>query len=109
MHKIIGFEQKLALMQKIAAEIRQLHTSRMQHGCLYAKHIFVKLDENYQNPEVAFIDFEKARIRLWSKARTARDLRVLPRDSPRAAQRTTPFRFLGLSEANFMAIPPPKE
>ena len=57
-----------------------MHQGRWQHGCLYAKHVFVKVASD--GVEVALLDLEKSRRRL-SRQRAARhDLRQLRRHSP---------------------------
>lgn len=53
-----------SLLPKIAAAILPLHLKRLQHGALYAVHIFV--DE--RNGEVKLIDLERARFRPRRKA-----------------------------------------
>lgn len=57
------------LLQRIAECLARLHKARLQHGCLYAKHIFVRLPESAASAscEVALLDLEKARRRLSVK------------------------------------------
>ncbi|MBC9252072.1 InaA protein [Pseudomonas alcaligenes] len=67
------------LLQQIGATLARMHGGRWQHGCLYSKHVFVKVGE--EGPQVALLDLEKCRQRL-SRLRAARhDLRQLRRHS----------------------------
>lgn len=58
-----------AVLQQIASNFYKMHLGGWQHGCSYAKHIFIKC-EPQQSPEVAFIDLEKAR-RRWPAHKAA--------------------------------------
>lgn len=72
--------QHTRLLRQIGATLARMHLGRWQHGCLYAKHVFVRLDGDA--PQVALLDLEKSRRRL-SRLRAARhDLRQLRRHSP---------------------------
>ncbi|MBB2495572.1 lipopolysaccharide kinase InaA family protein [Aquipseudomonas ullengensis] len=74
-----GESLHLQLLQQIGAMLARMNRGRWQHGCLYAKHVFVKVDA--QGVEVALLDLEKSRKRL-SRQRAARhDLRQLKRHS----------------------------
>lgn len=67
------------LLQQIGAMLARLNLARWQHGCLYAKHVFVKVTED--QTEVALLDLEKSRQR-WTRASAARhDLQQLRRHS----------------------------
>ncbi|HEY1029002.1 MAG TPA: lipopolysaccharide kinase InaA family protein [Pseudomonas sp.] len=71
------------LLQLIGATLARMHLGHWQHGCLYAKHVFVRLDGD--TPQVALLDLEKSRQRL-SRLRAARhDLLQLKRHSPWSA------------------------
>lgn len=78
----MALPQKILLMQQLVAEIKKFHQAGMQHGCLYAKHVFVSKTADKSTIKIAFIDFEKARKRVFLLARMVRDLRVLQRDIP---------------------------
>lgn len=68
------------LLATLATTLARMHQGRWQHGCLYAKHVFVKVASD--GVEVALLDLEKSRRRL-SRQRAARhDLRQLRRHSP---------------------------
>lgn len=70
--------QRQALCERLAACLAQLHRHRWQHGCLYAKHIFVAADGEAP-PRIALIDLEKARRRLTVAAASRRDIDQLAR------------------------------
>ena len=61
-------QQHDALLQQIGATLARMHQGRWQHGCLYAKHVFVKVASD--GVEVALLDLEKSRRRL-SRQRAA--------------------------------------
>lgn len=58
-----------SVLQQIATNFYKMHTGGWQHGCCYAKHIFIKVDPPHA-PQAAFIDLEKAR-RRWPAHRAA--------------------------------------
>ncbi|CAL95778.1 lipopolysaccharide kinase InaA family protein [Azoarcus olearius] len=55
----------------------RMHRARLQHGCLYDKHIMVRL--NGGQPELALLDLEKMRYRITRRAAAERDLSQLRR------------------------------
>ena len=71
---------KKHLLKKIADELRKLHDIGYQHGCLYPKHIFYRIDVGNNNePQICFIDLEKMhRTRFYNKG-IRRDLDSLNR------------------------------
>ncbi len=69
------------MMQTLAETLTCLHRRRWQHGCLYPKHIFVRVDktDGGADVQVAVLDLEKSR-RRWTKGAAARhDLQQLQR------------------------------
>ncbi|WVM91784.1 lipopolysaccharide kinase InaA family protein [Halopseudomonas pachastrellae] len=54
--------QRRAVLQQLACVLKRLHSGRRQHGCLYAKHIYVRVEG--ERAEVALLDLEKSRRRL---------------------------------------------
>ena len=66
------------LFTKLAAMLRRLHADKLQHSCLYFKHIFVKPIGN-DDFEVNLIDLEKARWQPLKGRATFRDLYTLSR------------------------------
>lgn len=71
---------KIRVFRRLGGLLARLHRTRWQHGCLYPKHIFVRIDGEEQ-VEVALLDLEKSR-RRFSRQRAARhDLRQLRRHS----------------------------
>lgn len=72
------------LLREIALNLAKLHTARWQHGCLYIKHIFVRIsgEGDACKAEVALLDLEKCRRRLTSKQAALHDMLQLRRHSP---------------------------
>jgi lipopolysaccharide kinase (Kdo/WaaP) family protein len=68
-----------ALIRAVAKTVRKLHQAKIQHRSLYAKHIFIK--SGIAEPDVVFIDLEKARHSWFSLYRTWLDLAALNRHS----------------------------
>jgi hypothetical protein len=60
-----------------------MHKGRWQHGCLYAKHIFVRVtgEDETAEVEVALLDLEKSRRRLSSTLAAVHDMKQLRRHS----------------------------
>lgn len=71
------------LLQQIGGTLARLHLGRWQHGCLYAKHVFVKVSGEgaAARVEVALLDLEKSRRRLSRSQAARHDLRQLRRHS----------------------------
>lgn len=69
------------IMRTLAATLMGLHRRRWQHGCLYPKHIFVKVVNADSNPgvQVALLDLEKSRRRWTMRAAAKHDLQQLSR------------------------------
>ncbi|HEX5843471.1 MAG TPA: lipopolysaccharide kinase InaA family protein [Pseudomonas sp.] len=81
-HYAAALQQQL--LQQIASSLARLHLARRQHGCLYAKHIFVRIDDTGDGPScrVALLDLEKSRKRLTSNQAALHDMLQLRRHSP---------------------------
>lgn len=71
-------EQRQAVLERLADCLARLHRHRWQHGCLYAKHIFVVVAAD-GSARVALIDLEKARRRLTIAGASQRDIGQLAR------------------------------
>ena len=69
--------RRRAVLQQLAVVLRRLHGGRRQHGCLYAKHIYVRV--NGDRAEVALLDLEKSRRRLLRSRAVRHDLDQLCR------------------------------
>jgi hypothetical protein len=58
-------EQRQSLITAIALACARLHHHRLQHSCLYGKHLFVPrtapTTASYRKADVRFIDLEKLR------------------------------------------------
>lgn len=74
----VSAERRQAVIRCLAEYLAQLHRHRWQHGCLYAKHIFVAAMADGRS-EVALIDLEKARRRLTVAGASRRDIGQLAR------------------------------
>lgn len=71
------------LLQELATNLARMHLGRWQHGCLYMKHIFVRVvgDGADARPEVALLDLEKCRRRFTASAAARHDMTQLRRHS----------------------------
>ncbi|WP_017902834.1 lipopolysaccharide kinase InaA family protein [Pseudomonas asplenii] len=71
------------LLQELAGTLARMHRGRWQHGCLYIKHVFVRVvgEAESASVEVALLDFEKARQRLSRRRAARHDLKQLRRHS----------------------------
>lgn len=72
-----------ALLQELAVNLVRLHQGHRQHGCLYGKHVFVRVtgEGARATVEVALLDLEKSRTRLSRQRAAGNDLRQLKRHS----------------------------
>lgn len=67
-----------SVLKQVAITLDRMHRANWQHGCCYAKHIFIKTNPQH-SPEVALLDLEKARLR-WRASRAAlNDIKQLGR------------------------------
>ncbi|THF61566.1 lipopolysaccharide kinase InaA family protein [Pseudothauera rhizosphaerae] len=70
--------RRAAIAGALGRVLGRLHRARLQHGCLYDKHVMIRVHGDAP-PEVALLDLEKMRRRL-SRCRAARhDLAQLRR------------------------------
>lgn len=67
-----------AIARALGDCLGRLHRARLQHGCLYAKHVMVRLASD-GSPQVALLDLEKMRTRLTGRKAAERDLDQLRR------------------------------
>ncbi len=70
--------QRLAVFRAIGALLVKVHAARWQHGCMYPKHVFVRMAADGQF-ELALIDLEKCRRRLSAQRAARHDLGQLRR------------------------------
>lgn len=73
----LNWAQRGVLAREVGRALGTLHRARLQHSCLYDKHIMVRWHGN--TPEVALIDLEKMRSRLSRHAAARHDLDQLSR------------------------------
>lgn len=69
--------RRAVLAHALGRTLGRLHRARLQHGCLYDKHVMVRW--HAQRPEVALLDLEKMRRRATRTAAARRDLDQLRR------------------------------
>lgn len=70
-------DARRAMLRQLAQVLQRLHGGRRQHGCLYAKHIYLRGDG--EQIQVALLDLEKSRRRLLRQRAVRHDLRQLER------------------------------
>ncbi len=68
------------IFRQLGGLLARLHRARWQHGCLYAKHIFLRIDAHGW-VELALLDLEKSRRRRTRRLAARHDLRQLRRHS----------------------------
>lgn len=69
--------RRAILAQRMGQVLARMHRERLQHGCLYDKHVIVRWCA--QGPEIALIDLEKMRRRATGRAAARHDLDQLRR------------------------------
>ena len=71
------------VLQAVAQNLARMHLGRWQHGCLYIKHVFVRVTGTEQAVQVdaALLDLEKCRQRLTPYKAASHDLEQLRRHS----------------------------
>lgn len=67
------------ILQQYGSTLAKLNAGHWQHGCLYLKHVFVRVDGD--KIDVALIDLEKARRRFSARRAARHDLRQVKRRS----------------------------
>lgn len=65
------------MLRELAATLSRAHAHGLQHGCLYAKHVFIRVHSH--GVEVALLDLEKSRRRWRRSAAVRHDLTQLYR------------------------------
>lgn len=75
-------EHSACMINALAGALARMHRGRWQHGCCYAKHVFIKIkhdESGSPSAEIALLDLEKSR-RRWRTADASRhDMRQLKR------------------------------
>lgn len=71
------------VLETIAQTLARMHLGRWQHGCLYPKHVFVRVIGSGDTAQVniALLDLEKSRQRLTPYKAASHDLKQLRRHS----------------------------
>jgi tRNA A-37 threonylcarbamoyl transferase component Bud32 len=81
---------RVTITKLVAQLVAQLHEKKLEHRCLFPKHIFIPND---LQQKACLIDLEKTRCRPWGEGRIIRDLTALAR---RTAQVSKQERILFL-------------
>lgn len=71
-------DQRAIIAETLGEMLGRLHRERLQHSCLYDKHVMVRLHRDAP-PEVALLDLEKMRRRLTPTLAARHDLAQLRR------------------------------
>lgn len=66
------------VLQRLAVTLARLHLGGWQHGCCYAKHLFVKVRSD-GDVDIALLDLEKSRRRWRVTSASRRDMGQLAR------------------------------
>ncbi|WP_210640274.1 lipopolysaccharide kinase InaA family protein [Pseudomonas sp. Tri1] len=71
------------ILLALAENLARMHKGRWQHGCIYIKHVFVRVtgEGEAAKAEVALLDFEKCRQRLTARRAASHDMKQLRRHS----------------------------
>ena len=71
------------VLKDLAENLARMHKGRWQHGCIYDKHVFVRVTGEGETAkvEVALIDLEKCRQRLTAHRAAVHDIKQLRRHS----------------------------
>jgi hypothetical protein len=93
--KTIGRKQRHAIIEAVAALLRQIHGHKLTHNCFYPKHVFVRPVGD--KVEARVIDLEKTKWHLFGSDRNFRDMRRLNTATWSRAERVHFFRrYLGV-------------
>ena len=76
-HTGLSEAQRQSLAIELGRTLGVLHRARLQHGCMYDKHVMVRWQGDH--PDIALLDLEKMRHRLSAEAAAKRDLDQLVR------------------------------
>jgi len=78
-------------MEEVASVMVKMHEHKIQHNCFYPKHIFVRFTGS--SLDVRIIDLEKAKVKMFRRHASFRDLYALNRHA-QGWSRTDRLRFL---------------
>lgn len=88
---LIEKKSRQAVLHSLSEAMRNMHAHGYQHGSLYPKHVFVKININGE-VETCFIDLEKTRRRIFKIISSIKDLDVFNRHLSQLS-RTDRLRF----------------
>lgn len=89
---LAGRQNRLAVLTTVAALLRRMHDSHIQHNCFYPKHVFVRVHHD-DHARARVIDLEKSRRRSLVIFCSLRDLDTLNRHT-QGWSRVERLRFL---------------
>lgn len=69
--------QRKRIIEAIAGFVRHIHENKIQHNCLYPKHVFIR--QLAESVDIRVIDLEKSKWRPFGIRRRVRDLESLSR------------------------------
>ncbi|MDN5516299.1 MAG: InaA protein, partial [Pseudomonas sp.] len=90
------------MLQRLAVTLARLHLGGWQHGCCYAKHLFVKVRGD-GDVDIALLDLEKSRRRWRASSAARRDLGQL--DRHRGAMPEADMRYLRQAYQHALSTP----
>lgn len=80
MAESISPDARAMLLTRIGQTLAKMHRFGWQHSCLYAKHVFVRVEDGpFPKAEVVLIDLEKCRKRLRPAQAATHDMNQLHR------------------------------
>ncbi len=77
----LPLEEVEATLYEVAAALYRIHQGHYQYGCLYGKHIFIRIGQDVPQDRVRFIDLEKMHRGLSVSISIRRDMRQFIRRS----------------------------
>jgi hypothetical protein len=72
-------DQRRGIIQTCASIIGKLHSAKLRHGCLYPKHLFLRMKEG--SYAARLIDLEKTRTYWWPWRERIKDLDAFLRNA----------------------------
>ena len=71
------------VLKDLAENLARMHKGRWQHGCIYIKHVFLRVTGEGESAkaEIALIDLEKCRQRMTASRAATHDMKQLRRHS----------------------------
>lgn len=80
-----SWKQRASVVRNVAQLVAKLHCQRLEHRCLYPKHIFIKTKQ--PSTQACLIDLETTRWKPWGYGLPSRDLSTLARRTSNVTNR----------------------